>query len=127
VQYVNCDGLNAVIGEFDPVSYTFPRDAGIFICARDFLIPERIPGFAYIYIGCYCCESCQSYSIFNSGAEDIAFTGERLCGGGTTTLEFLAGQTYEYCMSSVISYFDVSLGIDYVENLIFTPIECNCG
>jgi len=127
VQYVNCDGLNAVIGEFDPVSYTFPRDAGIFICARDFLIPERIPGFTYTYIGCYCCAECQSYSIFNSGGEDIAFTGELLCGGGATTLNFLAGQTYEYCMSSVISYFDVSLGIDYVENLIFTPIECNCG
>lgn len=127
VQYVNCDGLNAVIGEFDPVSYTFPRDAGIFICARDFLIPERIPGFTYTYIGCYCCAECQSYSIFNSGVEDIAFTGELLCGGGATTLNFLAGQTYEYCMSSVISYFDVTLGIEYVENLIFTPIECNCG
>ena len=127
VQYVNCDGLNAVIGEFDPVSYTFPRDAGIFICAREFLIPERIPGFSYIYIGCYCCAECQSYSIFNSGIENIAFTGELLCGGGETTLNFLAGQTYEYCMSSVISYFNVTLGIDYVENLIFTPIECNCG
>ena len=126
VQYVACNGDNALIGDYDDVSYTFPMDAGLFICARAF--PEPIPGFTYIYIGCYCCTSCQSYSIFNSGTEDVTFIGTLLCGSTEpNTLTFLAGETYEYCMTDIIAYFDVNVGIDFVENLIFTPLACDCG
>ena len=125
VEYIACNGDNAFIGDFDPVSYEFPTDGGLFICARDF--PQPIPGFTYIYLGCYCCTACQSYSIFNSGGEDITFTGELLCGStDPAPLVFLAGQTYIYCMSDIIAYFNVNVGIDYVENLIFTPLVCGC-
>ena len=125
VEYIACNGDNNLIGAYDPVSYEFPTNGGLFICGRAF--PQPIPGFTYIYLGCYCCTACQSYSIFNSGGEDITFTGELLCGSiDPAPLVFLAGQTYVYCMTDIVAYFDVTVGIDYVENLIFTPLVCSC-
>ena len=131
VQYVNCDGINGVIGEFDPVSYTFPRDAGLFICARSF--PEPVDGFIYMYLGCYCCkEECTSYSIVNNSIQDIDFVGYLTCGVEDPNEVVTFNKPFtpvEICFtaSETMGYFEITTGIDFVESLDFSLIECGCA
>lgn len=132
VTYTNCNGdENVWIGDEIPVDPSFPDRSGLFLCARDFPEVNRVEGFEYIYLGCYCCgRSCSEMTIENLGGEDIEFGGLLSCGVNdpNETILFSALSTLSVCLSDffVLGYFNITQGISYINNLDFTPIDCEC-
>jgi len=130
ILYVGCDGITYQIGDEGHYGYTFPPFGAIFICARDFPAEFREPSFIYIDLGCFCCQDeCVSFTIENTGVEDIVFLGTLDCNNSEIiTVPINALSTIQQCLTSfpTLCYFTIAQGIDNIEDLDFTFNDCGC-
>jgi len=130
ILYVGCDGITYQIGDEGHYGYTFPPFGAIFICARDFPAEFREPSFIYIDLGCFCCQDqCVSFTIENTGGEDIVFLGTLDCNNSEIIpVPINALSTIQQCLTSfpTLGYFTIAQGIDNIEDLDFTFNDCGC-
>ena len=130
ILYVGCDGITYQIGDEGHYGYTFPPFGAIFICARDFPAEFREPSFIYIDLGCFCCQDqCVSFTIENTGVEDIVFLGTLDCNNSEIiTVPINALSTIQQCLTSfpTLGYFTIAQGINNIEDLDFTFNDCGC-
>ena len=130
ISYVGCDGVTYQIGDKGDYGYTFPPFGAIFICARDFPEDFREKTFTYIYLGCFCCQDqCVSFTIENTGVEDIVFLGTLDCNNSEIiSVRIDALSTIQQCLTSypTLGYFTIPQGINKIEYLDFTFNDCGC-
>jgi len=130
IGYIDCDGNNSIIGEYGSCGFVFPPFGALFICARDFPEDFREPTFTYIYLGCFCCQDqCVSFTIENTGGEDIVFLGTLDCNNSEIiTVRIDALSTIQQCLTSfpTLCYFTIAQGINNIEDLDFTFNDCGC-
>jgi len=131
IQYVDCNGNNAVIGDEGPYGYDFPAYGALFICARDFPEEMREPSFTYMYLGCFCCSNqCTNFDIINTSAATIEFLGLLGCGATTpsSTIFNPMSTTTSLCVNNYLDlgYFTIPQGISDVESLDFQFNNCGC-
>jgi hypothetical protein len=131
IQYIDCNGNNAIIGAEEEYGITFPVDGALFICARDFPAEFRAPNFTYMDLGCFCCSGqCVNFDIENTSISSIVFYGLVNC--GTTYPSFISinplSTNTDFCVNNYLDlgYFIITLGIEYIESLDFTFNECGC-
>jgi len=132
ISYIDCNGNNAVIGDEGTYGHTFPAYGALFICARDFPEDYRAQGFAYMYLGCFCCSSqCTNFDIINNSDVDIEFYGLVDCGATTpssTTIPANPMSTTSLCVNDYfdLGYFTIPLGAREIVRLDFQFQECGC-
>ena len=130
IPYIDCNGVEHLIGDEGLYGETFPAFGAIFICARDFPAEFREPTFTYIYLGCFCCgDQCIDFTIENTGVRDIEFTGMLNCENESDVIISIdALTTIQRCITPFIDlgYFIISNGIQYIEDLDFTFNDCGC-
>jgi hypothetical protein len=131
IQYVDCNGNNAVIGDLPATyGYDFPAYGAVFICARDFPEDFREPSFTYIYLGCFCCSNqCVNFDVVSTSAATIEFLGLVNCEATTpSSVIFNPMSTRSLCVNDYLDagYFTIPQGIADVELLDFQFQECGC-
>jgi hypothetical protein len=131
IQYVDCNGNNAVIGDLPaPYGYDFPAYGALFICARDFPEDFREPSFTYIYLGCFCCSNqCVNFDVVSTSAATIEFLGLVNCEATTpSSVIFNPMSTRSLCVNDYFDagYFTIPQGIADIELLDFQFQECGC-